>query len=460
LKFNQNHSDSLHFLGVIYHQRKEHKKALELINLSIKNNSNNSGSFSNRGLVLIELKQLEDALSSLDTAIKIDSRDAKTYNNRALIKLELNQLKSAIADLRQALKLNPNFYEAYTNLGNAYKKLKHLDASLFNYDKSLKINPKSPDTHLAKARLLLLIGDLNKGLIEYEWRYFTQDYKPIYREFLSSKWTGHEKINGKTILLYSEQGLGDTIQFCRYIPLVNSLGAKIILEVDSKLIQLLRPSFNVFCEIIPIGTSLHDFDFHCSLLSLPLVFDTSLSTIPSSHSYLSSDSQKVDFWKSKINSNKFSIGINWQGSQSKIDAGRSFPVSLFKEISLIPNVRLISLQKNFGTEQLENLPSAMKVETLGDDFDSGPDAFIDTAALMKSLDLVITSDTSIAHLAGALGVPTWVALQFVPDWRWLLDRSDSPWYPSIRLFRQKERDNWNIIFKDIKNELLKLMKHE
>jgi hypothetical protein len=185
-----------------------------------------------------------------------------------------------------------------------------------------------------------------------------------------------------------------------------------------------------------------------------------LSSIPSSANYFYPDSDKLKYWQKNIDTGKFKIGIAWQGSQSKIDEGRSFPLSLFHTLSNVQNVHLISLQKGFGVEQLEKLPTGMKVETLGEDFDNGPDAFIDTAAVMKCLDLVITSDTSIAHLAGALGVQVFVALQFVPDWRWLLDRNDSPWYPSMRLFRQKERDSWKSVFLDIKDELLNLIGHE
>jgi hypothetical protein len=196
------------------------------------------------------------------------------------------------------------------------------------------------------------------------------------------------------------------------------------------------------------------------LLSLPLAFKTNLANIPSNSNYLQAITDHVKFLNSKIDNCKFNIGIALQGSQSKIDVGRSFELSLFHTLSNVQNVHLISLQKGFGVQQLEKLPTGMKVETLGEDFDNGPDAFIDTAAVMKCLDLVITSDTSIAHLAGALGVQVFVALQFVPDWRWLLDRNDSPWYPSMRLFRQKERDNWITVFEDIKDELLNLIGYE
>jgi hypothetical protein len=189
-------------------------------------------------------------------------------------------------------------------------------------------------------------------------------------------------------------------------------------------------------------------------MSLPLRFGTDLGSIPSKIPYLKPEAGLVEGWKQRIADVGFRIGIAWQGNPDvKIDRGRSVPLSEFTPLARRPGVRLISLQKNHGLDQLRTLPAEATVETLGDGFDSGPDAFIDTAAVMSNLDLIITSDTSIAHLAGALGRPTWVALQYVPDWRWLLDRGDSPWYPTMRLFRQQTRGDWGSVFRDIAVEL-------
>jgi hypothetical protein len=197
------------------------------------------------------------------------------------------------------------------------------------------------------------------------------------------------------------------------------------------------------------------FDYHVPLLSLPMLFSTSRETIPAQDSYLFAGADRVEKWRQRIGDRGFRIGICWQGSKSnKRDPGRSFPVAQFEEISRIPDVSLISLQKGSGERQLKSLPGGMAVRTLGDDFDAGPDAFVDTAAAMASLDLVITSDTSVAHVAGALGVPTWVALPFVPDWRWMLNRSDNPWYPAMRLFRQSVAGDWAGVFDRMKVALV------
>ena len=193
------------------------------------------------------------------------------------------------------------------------------------------------------------------------------------------------------------------------------------------------------------------------MLSLPLAFRTISESIPRNVPYLRAETDRVERWQNKIGEGGFKIGICWQGKIVRIDSGRSFPVTEFSTISQIPNVRLISLHRGEGISQLTNLPDGMAVETLGDEFDAGSQAFLDTAAAMKNCDLIITSDTAVAHLAGALGVPVWVALKFVPDWRWMLDRSDTPWYPTMRLFRQTACDDWKNVFAGVEKELRLLL---
>jgi ADP-heptose:LPS heptosyltransferase len=195
------------------------------------------------------------------------------------------------------------------------------------------------------------------------------------------------------------------------------------------------------------------FDYHCPLMSLPMALETAIGSIPRDTPYLCAETDRVERWKQRLGHDGFKIGVAWQGSKAKIDIGRSFALAEFFSVSQIPNVRLVCLQKNEGIEQLSALPAGMIIESLGEEFDAGADAFLDAAAVMENLDLIITSDTAIAHLAGALGRPVWVALKHVPDWRWLLDRRDSPWYPTMRLFRQRTPDDWKSVFSDIANEL-------
>jgi hypothetical protein len=263
-------------------------------------------------------------------------------------------------------------------------------------------------------------------------------------------------VKGKTILIYDEQGLGDTILFVRYLPLLLEKGAKVLLAPQPSLRQLLH-TLGPGVRIVSLVDTTLEFDFHTPLASLPLAFGTEADNIPVPIPYLKAEPDRVSFWRSKLGDNGFKIGICWQGSTHKIDRGRSFPLALFHDLAKIEGVRLVSLHKGAGESQLENLPNGMVVEKLGEDFDTGDQAFLDSAAVINCCDLVITSDTAIAHLAGALGASTWVVLKWVPDWRWQLERKDSPWYPSLQLFRQSQPGQWQPVFVEMENSLRSLM---
>jgi hypothetical protein len=300
-----------------------------------------------------------------------------------------------------------------------------------------------------------LMGRYREGLSDYEWRWEARDSPSRRPDINVPTWQG-EDLTGRHLLVFSEQGLGDVIQFVRYLPLLAERGGKIAFLVPAKLTRLLRPSIRAL-EIISALNEVHHLDLQVALISLPFRFDTELSSVPNKVPYLKAEPELEARWSARIGAHGFKIGIAWQGNPSgTIDEGRSVPLQDFVPLSRIPGVRLISLQKHVGLDQLADLPKDAEIETLDDDFDSGPDAFIDTAAVMTTLDLIITADTSIAHLAGALGRPTWVALKHVPDWRWLLDREDCPWYPTMRLFRQPRRDDWASVFARIDQELKSL----
>ncbi|HEV2664392.1 MAG TPA: tetratricopeptide repeat protein, partial [Blastocatellia bacterium] len=268
------------------------------------------------------------------------------------------------------------------------------------------------------------------------------------------EWQG-EDIAGQSIAVYGEQGLGDIIQFSRYLPLLVQRGADVSFFTDVRMHRLLK-SLHGRIELHGIRGTSKAVNTCCALLSLPYRFGTALSTIPAEVPYLRAEKERVARWKARLGDQGFAIGIAWQGNP-RGDVGRSVALSEFLPLARVPGVRLISLQKHYGLEQLAKLPAGMEVEQLGSDFDDGPDAFIDTAAVMESLDLIITSDTSVAHLAGALGRPTWVTLRKIPEWRWLLYRSDSPWYPTMRLFRQETDGDWASVFSTIADELRRLL---
>ncbi len=331
-------------------------------------------------------------------------------------------------------------------------RLKRFEEALASYDKAILIKPDYAEGLRNRALARLCIGHYRKGWADYEWRWQAKDIPGKRPKINAPTWQGQDLI-GRHVVVFSEQGLGDVVQFARYLPLLIERKAKVTFLTTEKLVRLMRPLGPQIEIVSSLGTKAV-FDFQCALMSLPHWFNTDLSSIPNKVPYLTAEQDLSCRWKERIGEDGFKIGIAWQGNpQSAIDQGRSIPLEEFIPLTRLPGARLISLQKHHGLDQLNCLPADAKIETLGDDLDSGPDAFIDTAAVMNNLDLIITSDTAIAHLAGALARSTWVALQYVPDWRWTLDRDDSPWYPTIRLFRQRDRDDWKPVFGKIEEEL-------
>ena len=403
------------------------------------------------GTTLRELQRLDASLECHNKAIAIKPDYAEAHNNRGITLRDLNQMEESLSSFDRAIALKPDYADAYSNRGNTLRDLNRLKESLASYDTAIALKPDDANPHWNKSLASLLIGDFASGWRCYEWRKFKDDPTGN-REYAQPLWGAGESASGKRVLIHWEQGLGDTIQFCRYIPLLAQAGAKVLFAPQKPLRHLMR-SLSPSIEIVDENAPTLNFDLHCPLLSLPLAFNTDRASIPNKTPYLSVDTGLIQRWRRRIGDHGFRIGICWQGGTTKIDAGRSFPLTVFGSISRIPDVRLLNLHKGIGESQLQSLPEGMKVETLGGDFDAGPDAFLDSAAVMKCCDLVITSDTAIAHLAGALAVPVWVALKYVPDWRWMLERSDSPWYPSARLFRQRSRDDWTGVLSDIGKEL-------
>jgi hypothetical protein len=296
------------------------------------------------------------------------------------------------------------------------------------------------------------MGELVEGWKDYEERWRIKSPAYCRRTEGIADWKG-EDLKGRSILVYAEQGAGDEIQFIRYLTLLVERGAAVTFFVDRRHMAVLA-GISDKVRLISSVEGGH-YDFQCALMSLPYRLGTDLANIPASVPYLHADPERVDRWRSKLGAFGFKIGIHWQGGLwqgGALITGRSFPLRALFPLSQIADVRLISLQKNFGVEQLDDLLAGMAVERL-EGFDDGPDSFVDTAAVMENLDLVITCDTSLAHLAGALARPTWVALKYMPDWRWMLDRADSPWYPAMRLFRQRTWGDWGGVFEEIAEAL-------
>jgi hypothetical protein len=322
-------------------------------------------------------------------------------------------------------------------------------------DASLRLKPDHPNSHFGRGMAYLLLGDLGTGFPEYEWRAKCQKSAP--RAIPGPVWDG-SPLGGRTILLHAEQGLGDTIHFVRYASVVKKLGGTVVVECQPALARLLARTAGVD-RLIAQGSPLPDYDVQASLLSLPSILHTTSATVPADIPYVTADERLVERWRQELNTlSGFRIGISWQGSREhERDRFRSIPLREFAPLAQVGGVRLLSLQKGYGSDQLRELGGRFTVIDWTDRLDEAAGPFMDTAALMKGLDLIITSDTANAHLAGALGVPVWVVLPFNPDWRWQLDREDSPWYPTMRLFRPRVRTKWDDVIQRVASELQKLV---
>ena len=440
-------------LGNVLREQKKFVEAIESHSKAISINPNNYLAYFNMGITFKQNGKLNHAIKAYKKSILIKPDYIEAYCNMGIIFMEQGKLYKSLEVYKDSILINQNVPILYKNIGNIFKELGNLDKAIGSYNKAILINPNYAEAYYNLSFIYNLKGDLDKGFELYEWR--QSKTKPLTikpRDHLV--WDGTESLLDKKFFVYEEQGLGDVIQFCRYLPLLKQKGAEVTFKVKPKMHTLLKTLDE---DIVFVDRDSDDksIDFETPLMSLPYLFNTNLNTIPSMTSYLSADDDRIMAWKKHLAKDSFKVGICWQGSKTKIDFGRSFPLTLFEDISKLSNVELISLHKGEGEKQIEDINFDLTV--LGNDFDNGEDAFIDTAAVMANCDLIITSDTAIAHLAGALGCRTWVVLKKIPDWRWMLDRNDSPWYPNMKLYRQKERDNWEEVFETIKKDLQSLI---
>jgi tetratricopeptide (TPR) repeat protein len=402
---------------------------------------------SNRGITLHDLHRFEEALASYDRALKLRPDFAEALGNRGSALQELRRFEEALTNYDHAIALRSDLAETYSNRGNALKELSRFDDAMASYDRAVGLRPKLAEAHFNAALCLMLTGNLAQGWKRHEWRWQTDQLTGQRRDFAQPQWTGPEDIAGKTILLHAEQGLGDTLQFCRYVPLLAKRTDRLILEVQKPLASLMR-TLPGSALIVGRGDPLSDFDLHCPLLSLPLAFDTQVETIPADTPYLFADEAKRNAWRDRLGEHvKPRIGIVWAGDPRKrlpnahrIDRQRSIEFDRLAPLLEVPGCEYYSLQKGEqAVAQLRGSPLRHRVIDWTEDFHD----FSDTAALIDNLDLIIAVDTSVAHLAGALGKPFWLINRYNTCWRWLLDRDDSPWYPTARLFRQDETREWD-----------------
>jgi predicted O-linked N-acetylglucosamine transferase (SPINDLY family) len=405
----------------------------------------------NLGTLLKQQGRMDEAIAHIEHAIRLRPNYAEAYSNLAAAKAVHGFLDQALVASHRSLELNPNLAETHNNLGATLMVLGKPDDALACYQRALQLKPQQAAAHYNQSQVWLLRGDLERGWQEYEWRRRLKDVPR--REFAEPMWDG-SPLAGKTILIYAEQGLGDTLQFIRYVPLVKGQGGTVIVECQPAILSLLARTPGID-QLVAKGQALPHFDVQAPLMSLPRIFGSTLANLPANVPYVFADPRLVETWQQEFAAiPEAKIGIGWQGNPKyRDDRYRSIPLVHFAPLAAVPGVRLFSLQKGFGAEQLAAATDQLPVLDLAQRLDEVNGAFMDTAAVMKSLDLVITSDTATAHLAGALGVPVWLALPFAPDWRWLLDREDSPYYPTMRLFRQPQFGDWPAVFQRMAHEL-------
>ena len=513
LRADPKNFDALHLLGVIAHQRQNHPAAIALLDRAIHHNPRSALAHLNRGNTRREMGDIQQAITDYERAISIQPGYAEAYVNlgialqesqqpdqaltcyRKAIDLkpdfaeayfalgnalqEHGQMDAAIVSLHEATRLRPGFTAAYCNLGNLFKEMGRFDdaiavyaqaihaqpdfavahcnlgnvqkekqqfqLAIASYTQATTLNPDFAEAHWNRSLVHLLLGEFEAAWPLFEWRWKAKKNNISLPDFRRPLWLGEQALAGQTILICWEQGFGDTIQFCRYVSLVKTLGAKVLLVVPPSLVPLLK-TLDGADQVLGPDEPISDFDYYCPLMSLPLAVRTTFSTIPAPKAYLHADKSKSGFWAAKLpQTGRKRVGIAWSGSAT--NKSRSLPLA--ELIDHLPkHLDYVCLQKDV-TDMERAILSEQNIYCLDQDIAD----FSDTAALCGLVDLVISIDTSAAHLAGAMGKPTWVLLPHLPDWRWLLGRSDSPWYPSMRLYRQEEMGAWVPVLERVAQDL-------
>jgi len=486
LQANPDHPDALHGLGLIAYQNGKYDIARQLITKAIAESPEVARYYYNLGLVFMALGQMKMAIDAFHEAVNIKPGYADAHYNLGLSFKAQGQYQAAIEHFKQAvhndsnnadarynlgntykviqeygfaiecyrhaIRIRPGFVEAYTNIGLSLREQGRVDEAIEYYDHAITLNPNFAEAHWNKSVALLLNGNHIEGWKEFEWRFQRGIRKNIYPySFTIPHWNGTSFLK-KRLFVHSEQGLGDTLQFIRYLPMIKARGGTLVFETTRPLLDLLEdfPGIDELVEMSPDRHQAEECDFYVPLLSIPFLLGTTLRTIPANIPYLFANSKKAAYWREQTAGRGFKVGIVWAGKRTyENDCNRSCGLHHFAVLTEIPGIQLYGLQKGEPALQVEGLPRRILVTNFNKEIKD----FTDTAGIVENMDLVIAVDTSVAHLAGAMGKPVWVLLPFVPDWRWMLEREDSPWYPTMRLFRQKKPGDWEEVFRRIGEEL-------
>jgi tetratricopeptide (TPR) repeat protein len=451
IAFNPGYAEVHNNRGIALDHLKRYEESLANYDRAIALKPDYARAHNNRGVALGRLERHADALASYDRAVALKPDYADAFANRGIALGELDRPAEALRSYERAIVLNPRHAEAFYNRGNALRDLNRHAEAIVSYERALALKPDYAAAHWNLADCCLLLGDFARGWQEYEWRWNLERNQNFKSDFQRPLWLGAEPLEGRTILLHAELGFGDTLQFCRYAREVAALGARVVLEVQPALLPLLSGLEGVALAVAR-GDRLPLFDYHCPLMSLPLAFKTDLTNVPVHVPYLHSDAKRVDLWRQKLrNTGKPRIGVVWSGSMALRNDRRSMALK-----DLLPLIggwaEWVSLQKEVRDSDAVLLASRPDLRDAGAELND----FADTAALVELMDVVVTVDTSVAHVAGAMGKPVWIMLPFNPhDWRWMLNREDSIWYPTARVFRQPANGDWASVVSRVDDELVR-----
>jgi len=446
IELNANNPISYYNLGLAYQSLQRFDEAISLYQLAIQIEPDYVEAHNNLGASFSIVKRFSEALACYDRALALSPADAEVYFNRGVSLVELRRFDEALLNFKKATELRPNYPPAVFNLGVLFQELGFTDEAMLSYKKAIELKADYVEPHYNLALTKLLLGEFQEGWSLYEWRWRRHGVKKRPQDKL---WLGIETLKNKKLLIWCEQGFGDVIQFCRYVLMAQSLGAKVIFEVPAQL-KIILSTLDKNITIVEIGENLPDFDLQIPIMSLPLAFKTQIDSIPSKTPYLHPNVSTVEEWNKLLGKKiKLRVGLVWSGSDKhERDKSRSIPLAMLEKIIDL-QVEVHSLQIDYKINDLQTLKRSHKITQHQENLKN----FSDTAALIKNLDLIISVDSSVAHLAGALGKPTWILLSYSPDFRWMLNRADSPWYPSARLFRQPKFGDWGSVINEVYNEL-------
>jgi Flp pilus assembly protein TadD/ADP-heptose:LPS heptosyltransferase len=453
ISLKADYAEAYNTMAFSLERQQRYAEAIENYERAVRLKPDYAEAYNHLGVILSGQGRSAEAIESYRRALQADPEYAEVYSNLGIVLKDREQFAEAIRNFEQAIRLDPDFAEAHYNLANSLRDEGRCADAITGYKRAIQLKPDYAEAHWNLSLALLLNGNFIEGWEGYKWRR-NADLKMFKDRHCSGnkpRWDG-SSFEGKRLFVYCEQGMGDTIQFVRYLPMIKARGGTVVFETPRPLMGLLQrfPGVDELVEYRPNKKAFVDFDVYVSLLDMPSLFGTTLETIPAEVPYIRADPTEAESWRTMLAGPDFKVGIVWAGSSIHgNDRYRSCRLKSFAPLAKINGVRLYGLQKGDAAARMDELAGTVPVVNISKRFDD----FTDTAAAIESLDLVISVDTSVLHLAGAMGKPSWALLPYAPEWRWMLNRPDSPWYPTMKLFRQETWNGWESVFRRAAEEL-------